>query len=455
MAPRGSLLVALAACITQADIDARLDRDADGFDRGEDCDDDNADVHPAAEERCDNGIDEDCDPSTSCRWQGELTLEDIDARVVTTHGSIAGLAVVDGASHTAASVILLDGTGRLWRLASDDASASAVALTAMVDPPVRQLVTGDVDGDDLTDLILDYDDDFAGVEVRWGRSDATFSTEADLRIVMRAAAPDAPSRVAARPSIGAQPGEVYIIDPGEDSPALLGWTVARQHMELTRDDASQREPLPHAFWSPQAVCSPNSDVCHLLLHAPTHAAVWHGTLAPADPPLSASDTSFRAGFTPWHMRPASIMPDLDADGTPDWLWLVRPESAPSVGRVVSIAGQAAQGDIDLLLAPALATLPVGAPVHAVGTADADGDGVDDLLWLGADTERLVLHARFGPLDPLEPTVAPHASIHLPASSGASDLHLTAMRSRIRAADDIVIAWADGQSRVAIIPGRGR
>jgi hypothetical protein len=149
------------------------------------------------------------------------------------------------------------------------------------------------------------------------------------------------------------------------------------------------------------------------------------------------------------------MPDLDADGTPDWLWLVRPDSAPSVGRVVSIAGDAAQGDIDLLVAPALPTLPEGAPVHAVGTADIDGDGVDDLLWLSADTAGLLLHARFGPLDPLEPSVTPHASIRLPASASASNLHLTAVRSRIRAADDIVVAWTDGESHLGLVPGRGR
>jgi hypothetical protein len=37
-----------------------LDRDGDGFDASEDCNDANAEVHPGAAESCDDGIDNDC-----------------------------------------------------------------------------------------------------------------------------------------------------------------------------------------------------------------------------------------------------------------------------------------------------------------------------------------------------------------------------------------------------------
>jgi hypothetical protein len=43
-----------------ADSSAPVDRDGDGFEIGEDCDDEEAAIHPGAEERCD-GLDDDCD----------------------------------------------------------------------------------------------------------------------------------------------------------------------------------------------------------------------------------------------------------------------------------------------------------------------------------------------------------------------------------------------------------
>ncbi|MCB9766229.1 MAG: FG-GAP repeat protein [Alphaproteobacteria bacterium] len=59
------LLLLFAACtwLNEDDLAARLDRDGDGHQGipvGDDCDDDDADAHPGAEERCGGG-DEDCD----------------------------------------------------------------------------------------------------------------------------------------------------------------------------------------------------------------------------------------------------------------------------------------------------------------------------------------------------------------------------------------------------------
>ena len=59
------LLAALCGCtwVSKADVDGRtpsLDDDGDGYSKDTDCDDDNRNVHPDAEETCD-GVDNNCD----------------------------------------------------------------------------------------------------------------------------------------------------------------------------------------------------------------------------------------------------------------------------------------------------------------------------------------------------------------------------------------------------------
>ncbi|MFZ5482205.1 MAG: MopE-related protein [Myxococcota bacterium] len=66
------LLLALLSC-NRPDFDgaggevqdeqdtASVDADGDGYDRAEDCDDTDADVHPGAEDTPDDGVDGDCD----------------------------------------------------------------------------------------------------------------------------------------------------------------------------------------------------------------------------------------------------------------------------------------------------------------------------------------------------------------------------------------------------------
>ena len=50
----------------------------EGFaNRPGDCDDGDAVVNPLAEEVCRNGVDEDCDGLDDCRWEGELTFEEL------------------------------------------------------------------------------------------------------------------------------------------------------------------------------------------------------------------------------------------------------------------------------------------------------------------------------------------------------------------------------------------
>ncbi len=59
------LLSALTACVTDAELEAALDRDRDGYlpvqAGGDDCDESRASINPGAQEVCGDGIDNDCD----------------------------------------------------------------------------------------------------------------------------------------------------------------------------------------------------------------------------------------------------------------------------------------------------------------------------------------------------------------------------------------------------------
>ncbi|WP_437768895.1 putative metal-binding motif-containing protein [Sorangium sp. So ce281] len=52
-------MVVLGCALVTA-CDAGPDRDGDGFEASDDCNDANAEVHPDAAEICDDGIDNDC-----------------------------------------------------------------------------------------------------------------------------------------------------------------------------------------------------------------------------------------------------------------------------------------------------------------------------------------------------------------------------------------------------------
>ena len=102
------------------------DLDGDGFGAGEpieacegleeslDCDDDDETVNPDAEEICNDGIDNDCDPSTECALSGELTADaifmsaDIDDEL---GGPVRGVGDLDGdgASELALGAAGMDG----------------------------------------------------------------------------------------------------------------------------------------------------------------------------------------------------------------------------------------------------------------------------------------------------------------------------------------------------------
>src|SRR5262245_1292037 len=73
-----------------------VDRDGDAFEIGEDCNDDDAAIHPGAEERCD-GLDDDCD--------GAVDEEPVDAVALFVDEDADGYGGAEAGTACAAGVL--------------------------------------------------------------------------------------------------------------------------------------------------------------------------------------------------------------------------------------------------------------------------------------------------------------------------------------------------------------
>ena len=104
-----------------------LDADGDGYEVGEDCDDDDPLVNPGQTEICDDGVDNDCDGlATGCRLEDEVVVSDVADTIF--QGSTASDRF--GANVGAAGDVNADGTPDLLisRTGSPGGSKAAVHL---------------------------------------------------------------------------------------------------------------------------------------------------------------------------------------------------------------------------------------------------------------------------------------------------------------------------------------
>ncbi len=143
------------------------DRDRDGHLAPLDCDDDDAAVHPAADEACGNGVDDDCDGrAVGCGVAGWTAVADADALVVGNHAEgwdiegATGAGDVDGDG--LADVLVRarsrdEDRDRVWLLRGPIEGRSALEERA----PLWESFTaggpiagGDLDGDGLSELVI-------------------------------------------------------------------------------------------------------------------------------------------------------------------------------------------------------------------------------------------------------------------------------------------------------------
>jgi hypothetical protein len=149
-----------------------VDEDGDGFGSdacagGDDCDDASADVHPGASEICGDGIDADCSGADgSCAYVGDYDLSKADATLITTLADAdagrlveVGDVTGDGIGDVLLAALGAGGTGGGYVMAGPvsgevtlDERAHRVSSSGATSGAGRSIGLGDVSGDGLADL---------------------------------------------------------------------------------------------------------------------------------------------------------------------------------------------------------------------------------------------------------------------------------------------------------------
>lgn len=468
-------------------VDGYLDEDEDGYGgdavalcagdgtlamASGDCDDANDQVHPEATEVCDNGVDDDCDPTTSCRRLGDLTsaalLSVTDAA---GHGLRVAAGDVDGDG--ADELVWVDTEGRLTHAGIGPSGTwQRSEPTFLVASPYRQLFIADLTGDGREDLVVEPAWDAGGsseepplrVGFWWGSVSDWQPREADERLESPRSSSWATNSLA--------------LGPLQDWP--IGLVAATRRGDRTSLCAWAPNPLDPAWaLAPSGGCveldAPNAQpfsacnggdvrTCDLWLSEPgssgTIARAMAGSSSWAAIPFPTWIASLRTESGGAELLPSSTSADLDGDGEVDVAVVQRPSQAigEQSHRVILLPGHSATGVLEAAALPGVAFGPGDpAPAH-VAIADLDRDGWADLVVATRDSDGLDLGVWYGPLAAApQPWDSHAASLHIAAQNlGFAHVQLTQADTDGDGWDEVVVVYDDGQdARVSILSGQGQ
>lgn len=386
------------SCISPDDIDARLDPDGDGWDDDDDCDDEDPEVNPSAEEVCDNGKDDDCDPLTDCRWaSGEASAMGVSVGLSARPRAMAWLP--RGAAE--GGLILIDADGDLARYTlEDNGTLSGRARVGFCTAPVEGATVqiGDGDGDGEPDLLVDCWG--ASARAAWWSSEATtdFAT-APAEVLWERENEDAPLAIALRP-VARVEGPALVGIHGSSDPEWVSWPQLAAGSLVTRDGSRPLGPALEAPARLTALFDPTGTLAPSLItspapptHSPPSARPWPTDQSPL--PLGSSVGGIVSGET-LHVTASAV--DLTGDGEPNVGGYIE-GGAAGTHRIFAAAWSAEGGRLDLDAGVTFADSASTWSILGVASPDLNHDGQADLAALLVHEGVWQVAVAWGPIAP--------------------------------------------------------